>query len=61
MSLACRLVQAENNQGPKDSGRNFALPPQLPKKNLDRGPVPGVVLSPEISAKCGLGGGEIKD
>ena len=26
VSFTCRLFQAENNRGPKDSGRNFDLP-----------------------------------
>lgn len=31
------LFQAENNQSPKDSGRNFDLPPNC-LKNVGRGP-----------------------
>ena len=50
MYLACELFQGENNQGPKDSGRNFDLLANC-LKNLDRGPVIGIELSPEKSAK----------
>ena len=32
VSLVCRLFPAENNQGPKDSGRNFDLPPNCLKE-----------------------------
>lgn len=42
--------QAENNQGQKASGSTFDLAPNC-LKNLDRGPVTGVELSPELSAK----------
>lgn len=31
-TLACRLFQSENNQGPECSGRNFGLPPYDPKE-----------------------------
>ena len=48
-SMACGLFQAENNQGPKDSGRNFELPHNCLKK-LGRGPITGIKLSPETSA-----------
>ena len=48
VSLSCGLFQAENNQGPKDSGRNFNLPPNC-IKNEDRGPVPGREPSPQIT------------
>ena len=45
MSLVWGLFLAENNQGQKDSGSlSFHLP-------LDKGPVPGIELSPETSAK----------
>ena len=30
--VICALFQAENNQGPKDPGRNFGLPPIAKKK-----------------------------
>lgn len=47
--MTCGLLGAENDQEPKDSGRDFDLPcsPQLPKKNLDRGTTPGGDLSPQ--------------
>lgn len=32
VTSACRLFPADNNQGPIDSGRNFDLPPYLPKR-----------------------------
>ena len=35
----CRLFQAENNQGPTDSRRNFDLPSNC-LENVDRGLVP---------------------
>ena len=40
VSLAYGLLQAENNEGLKNSGRNFELPPNCLKKNLGRKPVP---------------------
>lgn len=40
MSLDCRLFQAKSIQGPKDSGRNSALPPNC-LKNVDSEPLPG--------------------
>ena len=49
VSLACGLFQAENNQGPKDSERNFDLPLNC-LKNIDKGPITAIDLSPEISA-----------
>ena len=48
VSLAYRLFQVENILGPKDSGRNTDLPPNC--MNLDRGLVPKIELSSEISA-----------
>ena len=58
-SLARGLFRAENNEGPKDSGRNFDFPPNCLKNKLDRGPVPRIELSPETSAKnMGLVSGE---
>ena len=49
ISCAFRVFLARNYQGPKDSGRNFALPPDC-LKNLGRGPVRRIELSPEMSA-----------
>lgn len=43
-SLACGFCPAENSQCPKDSGRNFDLPPSW-LKNLDRRPVSRTELS----------------
>ena len=45
VSLACRLFPAESNQGPKDLGRNSALPPNY-LKNVEKRPVPGRELLP---------------
>ena len=41
--------ELKSNQSPADSGKVPYLPPQLPKKNSDRGSVPGRELSPQIS------------
>ena len=48
VSLAYRFFQAEKNQGPKDSGRNFDLSPSCLKECRQR-TVPGRELSPEIT------------
>ena len=48
VSLTYGLFQTENNQGPKDSGRNFGLPPNC-LRNEDRGPVPRREISPPIT------------
>ena len=42
------LFQTENNQGPKDSGRNLDLPPNC-LRNEDRGPVPRRETLPQIT------------
>ena len=39
VSLAWGLFQADDNQGPKDSGRTFDLPPNC-LKNVDGGRAP---------------------
>lgn len=49
ISWAFRVFLAENNQGPKDSGRNFDFPPNC-LKNLGREPVRWIELSAETSA-----------
>lgn len=48
ISLAYGLLQAENNQGPKNLGRNFDFPLKC-LKNVRRGPVPGREPSPWIT------------
>lgn len=50
ISWAGRSCWAENEQGPKNSRRNFDLPSPA-CKNLNRGPVPGRDLTLEKSAK----------
>lgn len=49
-SLAYSLFQAKYNSGPKDSRRNFNLHPNFPPKNIDRGAITVIILSPEVSA-----------
>ena len=51
-SLAYGFCPAENSQCPKDSGRNFDLPPSW-LKNLDRRPVPRTELSLVICKEYG--------
>ena len=50
VSLACGSLTVENNQGPKDKGRNFdSLSNCL--EELDKGPIPRIELSAVASAK----------
>lgn len=59
-TLACKIMSAENNQGPR---LIKTLWPPLPptKENLDGGPTPGAELLPQVTLHnvnymCGQGG-----